>query len=62
MIRHTETPLPQIYLQKGMVAAVLGARTNLGNSAIPGIRYIKNIKLITTVVYIEILFMKYFLN
>ena len=30
-----------------MEAAVLGVRINLGNIAIPGIRYIKNNKLIT---------------
>ena len=38
-----------------MVAAVLGIKINLGNSAIPGIRYKKNIKLATTIGYIAIL-------
>jgi hypothetical protein len=38
-----------------MVAAVLGVRINLGNNAIPGIRYMKNIRLATDVVYIKAL-------
>ena len=42
-------------LMKGIAAAVLGLRMNLGNRAIPGIRYIKKTKLITTVEYVNIL-------
>jgi len=38
-----------------MIAVVLGIKTNLGKSAIPGARYIKNIKLATTIGYIAIL-------
>jgi len=38
-----------------MIAAVLGIKINLGKSAIPGARYIKNIKLATTIGYIAAL-------
>jgi hypothetical protein len=41
------------------VAAVLGFKINLGNSAIPGTIYIKNNKLVTVVKYIAKLFTIY---
>jgi hypothetical protein len=37
-------------LRNGIDAAVLGCRINLGKIAKPGIRYIKNIMLITVVI------------
>ena len=45
-------------LIKGIEAAVFGLNMNEGNSAIPGARYIKNIKLNTTIRYEEVIAMR----
>ena len=49
-------------LINGITAAVLGFRINEGNKAIPGARYIKNIKLNNANVYIVSVFINCLLN
>ena len=46
-------------LRNGIAAAVLGFKINLGNSAMPGIMYINNNKLVTVVKYITKLLIIY---